>query len=378
MYPRTLQNTIQNQLGRGRIIILYGPRQAGKTTLVQNIISTYPPDQSLYLDCDLLRVRQLLEHQDEIKLKEIVQRASLVVIDEAQRVKDIGLILKIMHTYLPKIQIIATGSSSFELANSIHEPLTGRAIDYLLLPLSYEEILSTSSPLDLPSQLESLLKYGSYPGIIDLSGSEKELQLQKLTSNYLYKDILELDKIRKPDQLTKLLQLLALQIGQEVSYAEIGRQLGLNTATIQRYLDLLEKTYVIFQLKAFSRNLHKEISKSSKIYFWDLGIRNALLNNFNPLDLRLDKGAIWENYCLSERLKLHHYHQIFANHYFWRTYDQQEIDLIEESKGQIRAFEFKYSPRKKAQAHKAFAQAYPGSTYQTINTTNLADFLSAS
>ena len=378
MYPRTLQNTIQNQLGRGRIIILYGPRQAGKTTLVQNIISTYPPDQSLYLDCDLLRVRQLLEHQDEIKLKEIVQRASLVVIDEAQRVKDIGLILKIMHTYLPKIQIIATGSSSFELANSIHEPLTGRAIDYLLLPLSYEEILSTSSPLDLPSQLESLLKYGSYPGIIDLSGSEKELQLQKLTSNYLYKDILELDKIRKPDQLTKLLQLLALQIGQEVSYAEIGRQLGLNTATIQRYLDLLEKTYVIFQLKAFSRNLHKEISKSSKIYFWDLGIRNALINNFNPLDLRLDKGAIWENYCLSERLKLHHYHQIFANHYFWRTYDQQEIDLIEESKGQIRAFEFKYSPRKKAQAHKAFAQAYPGSTYQTINTTNLADFLSAS
>jgi len=374
MYQRTLQAIIEKQLHKGKVIVIYGARQVGKTTLVQAIIGNNPTG-ALYLDCDLLRNREALEHQDEIKLKQFLGNVTLLVLDEAQRVRDIGLVLKILHTYMPDTQIIATGSSSFELANTINEPLTGRVLDYLLLPLSYEELLSESNPIEIKSEIDSVLRFGSYPDIVHLSETDKDLYLQKLANNYLYKDILEYERIKKPEQLLKILQLLALQIGSEVSFAEIGTQLGLNTVTMQRYIDLLEKTYVIFHLSAFSRNLRKEISKSKKIYFWDLGIRNALIQNFNPLPLRSDAGALWENYCISERLKLNDHHQIVANHFFWRTYDQQEIDLLEEKQGKLNAYECKLNTRAKTTTPRIFLESYPGSSYSIVSQETVSTFL---
>ncbi len=374
MYQRTLQPIIEQQLHKGKVIVIYGARQVGKTTLVRSMLD-HNPQGSRYIDCDLLRNREALEQQDEIKLKQFLGNISLLILDEAQRVRDIGLVLKILHTYLPDTQIIATGSSSFELANTINEPLTGRVLDYLLLPLSYEELLSQSNPIDMQSQLDAVLRYGSYPDIVNLSDSDKDLYLQKLANNYLYKDILEYEQLKKPEQLLKILQLLALQVGSEVSFAEIGKQLGLNTVTVQRYVELLKKTFVIFHLSAFSRNLRKEISKSTKIYFWDLGIRNALIQNFNPLSVRGDIGAIWENYCIAERLKSGYHHQKVANYYFWRTYDQQEIDLIEESQGKLAAFECKWNSKVRDNTPKIFLETYTGSVSSVVTRDNLSTFL---
>lgn len=374
MYKRTIEPLIRKRLFQGKVLVLYGARQVGKTTLVQSLRS-HIDKPVLVLDCDILRNRELLAHQDERKLGELIAGASIVIIDEAQRVPNIGLILKILHTYFPEVQIIATGSSSFDLANSISEPLTGRMYDFMLLPLSYEELLSQTNMFELNTNLEKNLLYGSYPGIISLVPVARQDELQKLASNYLYKDILAFDQIRKPDQLLKILQLLALQIGSEASLSEIGTQLGLNVVTVQRYVDLLEKTFVIFHLSGLSRNLRKEISKSNKYYFWDLGIRNALIQNHNPLNVRTDVGPLWENYCIAERLKRNAHHQIFANTFFWRTYDQQEIDLVEERAGQMLAFEFKWKASQNPRPPKAFREGYLGSKFEQITPENVGEFL---
>ncbi|MEI8054475.1 MAG: ATP-binding protein [bacterium] len=372
IYQRTIQAVIEKAFFQNKIIILYGARQVGKTTLVKNIMAKY--SDARYIDCDLLENRQALQVENKAQLESFLGNYKVVVIDEAQRVQNIGLNLKIIHNYLPKVQIIATGSSSFDLANQINEPLTGRAFDYFLLPLSLEELQTRYDVLELSAKLENFLRFGLYPEIVDQPMETAQRLLDTISSNYLYKDILEFESLKRPQQLLNILQLLALQVGNEVSYHEIAKQVGLSSATVQKYIDLLEKTFVIFKLRAFSRNLRKEISKSVKVYFWDLGIRNSLIKNYNQLQLRSDVGALWENFCLVERLKFNHNHQRSVNCYFWRTYEQQEIDYIEESGGQLRAFEFKWT-RQKMKPKKQFLAAYSNASFKVINKENFIDIL---
>lgn len=309
------------------------------------------------------------------KLKRFLGDYELVVLDEAQRVKNIGLNLKIIHDHLPHIQVIATGSSSFDLSNQINEPLTGRALDYMLYPLAFEELLTQHDQHDLSTKLEHMLRFGLYPDVFHRNQEDAETMLSRLASSALYKDILEFETLKKSDQLVDILQLLSLQIGHQVSYNEIGQQLGLNIATVQRYVDLLTKSFVIFKLRGFSRNLRKEIHKSVKIYFWDLGIRNALIRNFNPLHLRNDTGALWENFFIAERLKYLNNNQHFVNTYFWRTYDQKEIDYVEESGGELRTFECKWNPKKKVKEPKEFMQTYDNASFNAVTPENFWKFL---
>jgi len=346
----------------------------GKTTLVKEIIKQ-SSKQSKYIDCDLLENREVLSSQSLSKIKSFLGDYELVVIDEAQRVKNIGINLKIINTHLPQMQVVATGSSSFDLANKISEPLTGRAFDYMLLPFSLGEIRQKIDKLEIAENLENLLTFGSYPEVFGQDHERAEKILNNISSNYLYKDILEFERLKKPDQLLRILQLLALQAGGEISFSEIGSQIGLNTVTVQKYVDLLEKTFVIFRLHGFSRNIRKEITKSHKIYFWDLGIRNSLIRNFNTLNLRQDLGALWENFCILERIKSNLFCQRFVNTYFWRNYYGQEIDYLEEKDGLLSAFEFKWSEKKKARAPKAFLDTYPNSQFQVINRENFLDFI---
>jgi len=374
MIKRILEKTITKELFKKKIIIIYGARQVGKTTLAKEIIKN-TKKKTKYIDCDLFENRQILSSQNLSKLKKFLSPHDLIVIDEAQRVKNIGLNLKIIHDHCPEIQIIATGSSSFDLANEINEPLTGRAFDYMLPPLSLEEIKQKLDNLELMENLENLLIFGSYPDIFDENRERAEKILNSIASNYLYKDILEFERLKKPDQLLNMLQLLALQIGGEVSFSEIGGKLGLNTVTVQKYINLLEKTFVIFSLGGFSRNLRKEIRRSPKIYFWDLGIRNSLIRNFNPLNLRSDIGSLWENFCIAERMKFNLNNQRFINTYFWRNYYGQEIDYIEERGGELNAFEFKWNENKKTKIPKMFSDTYPGSNFSFINKGNFDEFL---
>jgi predicted AAA+ superfamily ATPase len=375
MFTREITEKIKEKLFKGKVIVIYGARQVGKTTLVQTIAKEINK-KTKYIDCDLLRNRVMLSVEDEIKLRQSIgDNIDVLIIDEAQRVPNIGLNLKILHTYFPSMQIIATGSSSFELANTINEPLTGRVLNFVLYPLSYKEISCKFGISETDALLETLLIYGSYPDITAHSGDEKRIILETLTENYLYNDVLELEHIRKPDVIVKILQLLALQIGSQVSFSEIGRQLHLTTPTVQKYITLLEKTFVIYQLRGFSRNLRKEISKSSKIYFWDLGIRNAMIQNFNPPSLRSDIGSMWENFVITERIKRNKYKEIFANYYFWRTYDGKEIDLIEEYDGTLICSECKWGSRKTPKLPKEFRESYAVDTYQIVTRENYQNFL---
>jgi uncharacterized protein len=373
MLQRELAISIRKQLFKGKIILIFGPRRVGKTTLSQMLISENTDCR--YLNCELLENRMALETFNSLNLKNFLGNYRLIVLDEAQNISDIGKVLKIIHDTYPEIQLIVTGSSSFELGNRLAEPLTGRAREYLLLPFSVSELLQTEDMITLTGNLEQILRFGLYPEVYGKSEEDAREELTQIASSYLFKDILQFEQIKRPALLQNLLNALALQLGQEVSFNELSRLLGETIPTIQRYIELLEKAFVIFRLKSFSRNLRKEISKGQKIYFYDTGIRNALIRNFNPLTLRNDVGSLWENFCIIERMKQNMVNRKFVNSYFWRTYDQKEIDYIEEEGGKFLAFEFKYSQKKEIKLPSDFNKTYPGSIFKTINSENFIEFL---
>ena len=321
-----------------------------------------------------MSVRENLKIPEPIRLKSYFEDAKLVVLDEAQKIENIGLILKLLVDTYPGIQIIATGSSSFEINNKINEPLTGRADKFILYPLSIEEIGQNQNRFEIEARLDRIIRYGLYPETYFLPEKQASFRLDEISSDYLSKDILNFEGIKKSRIIIDLLQLLALQLGGTVSYHEIATQLGISRITVQKYIDILEQAFIIFTLRAFSRNLRKEISKSVKIYFYDIGIRNSLIQNYNPINLRADVGGLWENFCLLERLKHNHNHQILANYYFWRTYDQKEVDLIEEKQGRFNLFEFKWK-NTKAKIPQEFMKTYKGSNYHLINKFNYWDLL---
>jgi hypothetical protein len=370
-----LLEQVQQALVPGRVLVLYGPRQVGKTTLVLDLLDHVSMTRR-YISADELIYREALASQDRRTLRDLLGDCQLLVIDEAQRVPDIGLNLKILVDNYPHAAILATGSASFDLANKINEPLTGRKRTLSLYPVSYAEIAQTWGVFEAKTQLERWLLWGGYPAVVTAeSAAEREVMLGELVGSYLYRDILELDGVRRSDRIVDLLRLLAFQIGQEVSLSELGSSLALNRQTVGRYLDLLEKVFVIFRVSGFSRNLRKEITKNTRYYFFDNGVRNSLIQNFNPLELRNDVGQLWENYMMVERRKANHYAGRAANSYFWRTYDQKEIDLVEERGGALYGYEFKWQGQMRPATRRAFMAAYPDAQVQTVTRDSLADFL---
>lgn len=371
MIIRQLEDVIKSRINSGKTIVLLGPRQTGKTTLLTKIATE--TGDFLLLDCDEILVRERLEDANFENLKQLVSGHRLVFIDEAQRVKNVGLSLKIITDRLKDTQLLVSGSSSLEIANEINEPLTGRKWEYLMLPISWYEFRTHFGYLKARQQLEQRLIYGMYPDVINQTGNE-EAVLKQLSSSYLYKDLLAVQSIRKPELLPKLLKALALQLGNEVSNNELANLLRVSKDTIASYIDLLEKAFIIFRLEPLSRNLRNEISTNRKIYFYDNGIRNALISNYNPLNLRQDTGTLWENFLVSERYKYLMNKQVAANTYFWRTAQQQEIDYIEERGGKIYAFEFKWNVKSKAKFSKTFTQAYHPEQH-IVNKDNFEQFL---
>ena len=372
MIQRLLQVNITNNLYKGKAIIILGARQTGKTTLLKELF--FNQQDVIWLNADELDVQNLFEQSSSTRFKTLFSKYKTIVIDEAQRIKNVGLKLKLITDELPDKQLIATGSSAFELSNQINEPLTGRKWEYYLYPISFYEMVNHHGIIEEQRMLNERLVYGYYPEIVTSKGNEKEV-LKQLTDSYLYKDILMWQGIKKPEKLLKLLQAIALQLGSEVSYNELGQTIGLDNETVEKYIQLLEKTFVIFRLSSLSRNLRKELKLSRKIYFYDNGIRNALIANFNQPELRQDVGALWENFLISERIKSLHYKNIWTNKYFWRTHDQQEIDYIEERDGIIYGYEFKWNPKKTVRFSKTFLNAYPNSITNVISKDNYYDFL---
>lgn len=374
---RTISKTIIESLNSNKIIIIYGPRQVGKTTLAQDILRLYENKQILEISADEKRFRDILSSQDSIKLKELIGTADIVFIDEAQRVSNIGINLKIIHDQIPNLKIIATGSSSFDLANKIKEPLTGRNIPFKLYPLSIYELKNHFSKIDLESMLDNILIYGLYPDIFNQKNMEyKYRNLKELTQAYIYKDILNLESIKNIDKVEDLLQLLAFQIGSQVSMSELATQLSMNKGTVEKYISILEQAFIIFRLSGYSKNLRKEVTKMDKIYFYDNGIRNMLINNFNGLKIRDDIGKLWENFLISERKKYIEYTNLRANSYFWRTYTNVEIDYVEEVNQQLFAYEFKYNTHnKKIKVPSTWINTYPTSKFKVISRDNFFDFI---
>jgi len=369
---RTIQKNIEKKLFKGRILVIYGARRVGKTTLVKQIQENYR-ENSAYFNCDEPDVRMALTDKTSTELKAFLGNKKLVIIDEAQRVRNIGLTLKLLVDNFPEMQIIATGSSSFELSNKIAEPLTGRKYEYYLYPLSIEELKAVYSDVEIDRLLERMMIFGMYPGIFSSYGSVGG-ELKELASSYSYKDALQYQNIKNSEILEKLLQALALQIGNEVSYNELAGMLGIDKNTVASYIRILEKAFIIFRLRPFSRNLRNELKKLRKIYFYDLGVRNALINNLNPLDLRQDVGALWENFMISERLKRNNNNGIEKNIYFWRTKQKQEIDYVEEEGEKLQAFEFKWK-KDNSRIPKIFSETYPGSEGSLVNKDNYKKFL---
>lgn len=370
---RQLKKQIVDKLFKKKVVILYGARQVGKTTLVKEILKDFG-SEGKYLNCEMLSAQEGLKDAEGEKIKSFLGNYKIVVLDEAQNIPGIGKILKIIVDTFPELQIIATGSSSFDLANKSSEPLTGRNFTFTLYPFSLGEIQQLGDWFYINSKLESIMRFGMYPEVFSLSDKEAMDRLEELSANYLYKDILKFEGIKKSTVIKQLLQALALQIGQEVSYQELAAMLGINRLTVQKYIDILEQAFIIFKLPALSRNKRKEISKSVKVYFYDLGIRNSLIQNYNPLNIRNDIGALWENFCLIERLKANSLNGVFVNRYFWRTYDQKEIDYVEEGGGGYAGFEFKWSSGK-AKIPKDFLSGYPNSSFNIVTKENFHKFL---
>lgn len=374
MIKRKLQEVIENKLFKGKAVILIGARQVGKSTLFR-YIAEGQHQQVLLLNCDEPEVKAMLSGINTPELKMLIGANRIVMIDEAQRVPEVGLTLKRITDNFPEVQLLVTGSSSFELQNNLNEPLTGRKYEYYLYPISTAELNDSRGLLAVKQMLEARLIFGSYPDVVNHTDEAKEL-LMNIAGSYLYKDLLSIDQIRRPVLLDKLLVALALQIGSEVSYNELAQTIGTDNKTVEKYIDLLEKCFVVFRLNAFNRNLRTELKKSKKIYFYDNGIRNAIIQNFAPLSLRQDVGALWENFFISERIKANHYAGRYSRNYFWRTTQQQEIDYIEESDGNFTAFEMKWNPNKRqTNFPSAFLNTYPVKETVVITPENYLDWL---
>ncbi|OGV35004.1 MAG: ATPase [Lentisphaerae bacterium GWF2_45_14] len=372
MIKRIILEQVEKCFFKQRAIIIYGARQVGKTTLIRQLQEKYT--DSVYLNCDEPDVRNALTDKSSTELHGLAGKHKVVFIDEAQRVKNIGLTLKLFVDNFPKLQIVATGSSSLDLSNVIKEPLTGRKFEFHLYPFSLMELGGECSEIELKRLLERRMLYGMYPAAIN-APENAEMILKELSSSYLYKDVLQYQNIKRPEILEKLLLHLAFQIGSEVSYNELAGKLGVNKQTVANYIDLLEKSFVIFSLGPFSRNLRNELTKMRKIYFYDTGIRNSLIQNYNSVEFRSDTGVLWENFIIAERMKYNSLCQRYVNAYFWRTYQQQEIDYLEDSQGKLGGFEFKWKSGKNVRAPKAFAESYPGATVETITPGNFLRWL---
>ena len=375
--PQAQLVRLERLVAPGKVVVVYGPRRVGKTTLIRRYVRQYDRDAFVVTGEDVT-VREYLESQSLAKLRAFVGGRRTLIVDEAQYVRQIGLNLKLLADHVEGLRIIATGSSSFDLAQQTGEPLTGRKYTLLLLPLAQLELQEVEGAHETRAHLEMRLIYGSYPEVVLMESNEdREMYIKELVASYLFKDVLQLEGIRHTGKLLRLLQLIAFRIGREVSVAELGTQLGMNKNTVDRYLDLLEKAYVIYSRQGFSRNLRKEITKSRRYCFYDNGIRNGLIGNFNALSLRDDAGALWESYVLAERLKHNLYTGRLAESYFWRTYDRQEIDLVEEWGGRLYATEMKWSPRSAARAPGGWRQAYPDSAFQVVHRENYLDFITS-
>ena len=373
-YNRFYEQKFPGLLNAGKVLLVYGPRRAGKTSLIKHFLSDYRGKYYSGVGEDMA-LRELIRSQEVSRITGAFKGYQLVVIDEAQKIPNISTGLKILVDNLPQLQIIASGSSSFKLSSQLGEPLTGRYRSMFLYPLAMLELNEQFGGMDILERLEEFLVFGTYPEAMLLGNHlDKQEFLVNLRNSYLFKDILELDNIRNADKLSDLLKLLAFQIGKEVSLNELGNTLGLAKQTVERYLELLEKTFVIRKVRGFSRNLRKEIAKSSRYYFLDNGVRNALINNFNDLSTRDDTGMLWENFLFVERMKKRCYSRIFANDYFWRTYDQQEIDLVEEREGRLWGYEFKWG-KKRPKIPKAWLETYENAQFECINKENFLDFI---
>jgi len=376
--PRNQLQHIQQNLRPSNVSIIYGPRQVGKTTLVKQLISE-SGGKSRFVAGDDLKYAPVLSSQNTHELAQLVASIDLLVIDEAQKINNIGSNLKLLVDHFPQLSIIATGSASFELANKINEPLTGRKATHLLYPISYSELSHTMGAYETRQQLTEQMIWGSYPQILKLSSAEdKDTYLRELVGSYLYSDILEFEGIKKSQKIVDLLRLLAYQIGQNVSISELASNLSMDARTVNKYLDLLEKTFVIYYRGGYARNLRKEINKTGRYYFFDNGVRNTLINNFNPINTRADVGQLWENYLSIERLKYQQDSNLHTNSYFWRTYDGAEVDLVEERAGQLSAYEFKWQAAKTSKSQIAWQKTYPQADYQVINRQNFESFVSDS
>jgi predicted AAA+ superfamily ATPase len=373
-FIRYYEKDFDKYLKSGKVTVIYGPRRVGKTTLIDKFIESYSGKYYFGTgeDSDL---KQIFRSQSVNTMKNFFGGYDLVVIDEAQMIPDVGIGLKLLVDQIKDIKVIASGSSSFDLSNKLGEPLTGRKISLKLYPVSAIELSENIGRMSIYQRLEEMLIYGTYPEVLNAAGNDEKKQLlTELRDSYLYKDIIQLDNIRNSSKIMDLLVLLSFQIGKEVSLSELGNSLDLAKQTVERYLDLLEKTFVIKKVRGFSRNLRKEVSKTARYYFLDNGVLNSIGNSFNPIKLRNDTGALWENYLFSERLKKQQYHNIYSNNYFWRTYDMQEIDLVEERDGKLYGYEFKFSP-KNIKAPKAWTENYPEAEFKQINRENFMDFV---
>lgn len=373
MIHRILEEKIQPLLGGNKAIIVMGARQVGKSTLLNELLGENK--NALWLNEDDIDVQNLFHEMSSTRMRALLGNNKFLVIDEAQRIPDIGLRIKLVTDQVSDVQVIATGSSSFELASKVNEPLTGRKREFKMFPLTFKEMVSNSNLLDELRMIPHRLVYGYYPEVVSNPGDEKNT-LKELSDSYLYKDILSLDSISKPDKLVRLLKALALQIGSQISYNEIGNMISLDSKTVERYVDILEKSFIVFRLGSFSRNLRNELKASRKIYFWDLGIRNAIIGNLAQIENRTDAGELWENFAIAERLKQNAYQNSFAQSWFWRTQQQKEIDYIEEENGMIHAFEFKWNEHKaRTKCPESFSTAYPDAFFQVITPKNIEEFL---
>jgi len=369
---KTFQN-ILNKLHKGKAILIFGARQVGKTTLLK-VMEDQNDSTILHLNGDEPDIRASLPSMTSSQLKNMIGKHSILIIDEAQRITNIGLILKLIVDQIPNVQVIATGSSSFEMANQMNEPLTGRKFEYKMFPISFQELVDHHGLLEEKRQLEHRLIYGSYPEVVvNVADSEELLKL--IADSYLFKDVLMLDSIKRPLLLEKILKALALQVGSEVSFNEIAQLVGADRGTVEKYVHLFEQTFIIFQLPSYGRNVRNELKKSKKYYFYDCGIRNAIIGNFSPIRNRVDVGALWENYLISERMKKVAYEQKRQQTYFWRTTQQQEVDLVEEDMDGMRAFEFKWKKHTKVKFPTTFTNAYPEAKIEVITPDNYELFL---
>lgn len=376
MVERCIANNLRKTLESGKAVVLLGPRQVGKSTLSKMLLESR--EGVKWFTGDDPADREALTNVSLNKLKLIIGTSETVVIDEAQKISGIGETMKLITDHLPGVRLLATGSSSFQLTSEVGDSLAGRKREFKLFPVSFAEMVQHSGLIEEERSIPLRMIYGYYPEVIMNPGEERDI-LKELSDSYLYKDILSLEKIAKGEKLVKLVQAIALQIGSQVSYNELAQTVGIDYKTVEKYIDILEKCYIVFRLPSYSRNLRNELKFSRKIYFYDLGVRNAVLGNFIPLDLRTkeEAGHMWENFMIAERMKFNEYNRTFAKSYFWRTEQQKEVDLIEELDGKLRAFEFKWDPKKIVKIPVQFTTAYPDASFESISPGNASEFLLA-